>query len=162
VEPVVSDPKVIDIATRLTEVAPLEVARPEWDACRHEHVWLEESLRTCTCRDCGAERVDPFDVLVRLARKWSRWQREAEQLRTLNAQYVENRRDKWERARDRHLNANPAHRGAFRPTRRQDNGGGWTRGEQPCRTCDRIEQDYDPRWYPTPAPEPPPGRLDPA
>lgn len=150
---------VVDIATRLTEVAPLEVARPDWDACKHEHVWLEESLRTCTCRDCGAERIDPFDVLVHLARKWARWQREAAQLRGLNAQYRDNQRDKWERARDRHLNANPDHRTAFRPTRSVENGGAWQLGEQPCRTCDRLEIGYNPTWYPTPAPEPPPGKL---
>lgn len=149
---------IVNIATRLTEVAPLEVARREWDACKHEHVWLEESLRTCTCRDCGAERVDPFDVLVHLARQWSRWQREAEQLGKLNREYRDNQRDKWERSRDRHLNANPEHRLGFKPTRRIERGG-WLRGEQPCSTCDRIEQGYDPRWFPTPAPEPPPGKL---
>jgi len=171
---------VVSIETRLNEVAPLEVARPEWDACRHEHIWLEESLRTCTCRDCGAERVDPFDVLVRLARKWSRWQREAEQLRTLNREYEDNQKARWERARDRHLNAHPEHRarhfiglpdGAVVPQQyvaardQRARQGGYGIGitiPQDCRQCGSLVVGFDSRWLPSRAPEPPPGKLDPA
>lgn len=155
---VVSEPdNVVAIATRWTEVPPVDRMDRDWRACKHAHTMLDETLRTVGCRDCGEERLDPFEVLIHLSRMWRDWQREADELRKLNAEYRSNQRDKWERARDRHLGANPDHAG----TLRQEYRGSWTRGEQPCRTCDRLEQQYDRRW--NTAPEPPPGKLtDPA
>ena len=150
---------VVSIETRFHEVPPVEHKPYDYLACKHLHTWLDDKLRTVGCRDCGEERLDPFEVLLSLASQWRRWQHEAEMLRKLNGEYTANQRDKWERARDRHLSANPDHRATFNPHRREENRGLWRRGEQPCRVCDRVEQDYNPRWYPTRAAEPPPGKL---
>lgn len=152
---------VVAIETKFTEAPPVDWKPRDYLACQHEHTMLDDKLRTVGCRDCGEERLDPFEVLLHLAHVWHRWHREAEQLQKLNLEYRDNQRDKWERARDRHLVANPTHSDSFRPRRRIENRGIWRSGEQPCATCDRIEQDFNPSWYPTPVPEPPPGKLTP-
>jgi len=142
---------VVSLTTRLTEAAPVQTARPEWDACRHEHVQLDEVLRTADCRDCGAPRVDLFGVLIALARKWSRWEREAEQLRKLNAEHQGNERGKWERAVDRHCNSHPGHRGrlSVKTTDVEPNAvvmyGAGTR-DFDCRTCWSLYCRFDSRW----------------
>ena len=122
---------VIAISTRLNEAAPVEVLRERWDSCRHEHTSLDLRLRTVGCRDCGEERLDPFEVLAHLARTWSRWHWEAEQLRKLRAAEQASSLARWERARDRHLGANPGH--SIDLTRTAWEGAG-------CRICESLEQ----------------------
>ena len=100
---------VIAISTRLNESPPVEVLRERYDSCRHEHTVLNQRLHTVDCRDCGQERLDPFEVLVHLASTWSRWHHEAESLRKLRADERAASLAAWERARDRHIGANPGH-----------------------------------------------------
>ena len=153
---------VVAIETRFTEAPPVDLLPYRYDECGHRHTILDQGQHRVDCRDCGKEGLDPFGVLVTLAHAWRDRQREADKLRELRAEYQGNQRDQWERARDRHLNANPSHRSAFRPRRAIEDHGGWhnwVNGEQPCRTCDRLEMRYDRRWDPTQAPEPPSGRL---
>jgi len=158
---------IVTLATRLTEAPPVQGGRPEWDACRHEHVVLDEVLRTADCRDCGAARVDLFGVLVALARKWSRWEREAEQLRKLNAEHQGNERGKWERAVDRHCNSHPGHREMVsRKTTYMEPGAAVMYGAgsidfDNCRTCWSLYCRFDNRWRVGRVPEPPPGPLAP-
>lgn len=151
---------VIAIETKFTEAPPIDWKGRDYLACQHQHTMLDTVLRTVGCRDCGEERLDLFEVLFHLATTWSRWHREAEALRKLNLEYTGNERDKWERARDRHMSARPDHSGTLQLGRK---GWSWTNAEttQPCRVCFRLERDYDPRWYPAKA-EPPPGKLTPA
>ena len=156
---------VIAIATKLNEAAPVELLQERWDACRHQHTTLDNRLRTVACRDCGEERLDPFEVLSHLAHEWSRWHREAETLRKLNAEYYGNQKAAWDRARDRHLNANVGHRESFEAKVRakSDPGmlAGHSRSEFDCDRCWSVFLRLDYRWLPRRAPEPPSGRLDP-
>jgi hypothetical protein len=157
---------VVDIGAKFHEAAPVEVKPRDYLACQHKHTMLDEKLRTIGCRDCGEERLDPFEVLVSLARQWGRWKHEAEGLRKLNAEYQENERAKWDRSRDRHLNAHPDHRAAFDaaiaalgdPSRRPL---GYSSREFPCSTCSRVFFRFDSRWIVRRAPEPPSGQLAP-
>lgn len=161
-----SDPQdnVIAISTKFTDAAPVEMLQHRYDACRHEHTILDDKLRTVACRDCGEERLDPFEVLSRLARQWRMWQHEADVVRKLNAEYRDNQRAKWRGARDRHLGANPDHARRFvtLPDGEQvpiDGGGTIPRD---CRPCGNLFLHFDSRWVPSRAPEPPSGKLDPA
>jgi hypothetical protein len=147
---------VVSIETRFSEAAPVTLLRERWDACRHEHTWLDGRLRTVGCRDCGEEHLDPFAVLESLALQWSRWQREAETLRKLNTEYHSNQRAQWERARDRHLGANPLHMGLHFSTQadgtvvprdyvREDGLRGVTIPRD-CRRCGSLTSRFDSRW----------------
>lgn len=145
---------VIAIATRFAGGAPVELLEQRYDTCRHEHTYLDAALRTVGCSDCGEERLDPFEVLAMLAKTWRRWHHEAEQLRKLRAEWQTIEQEKWARARDRHLTANPSH--TVTPGRSS-----WSRGG--CRICYHLEVRWNPRWEASrAAPEPPPGKLEPA
>lgn len=160
-----TEDNVIAISTKFTDAAPVEMLQPRYDACRHEHTVLDDRLRTVACRDCGEERLDPFEVLSRLARQWRMWQHEAEVVRKLNAEYRDNQRAKWRAARDRHLGARPEHFGALDdgemvPVALVGATTGWTmRGD--CRPCYSLLVRFDSRWVPRRAPEPPSGKLQP-
>lgn len=147
---------VIEIGTRFKEAPPVEVRERDYSACQHEHTLIDEKLRIVSCADCREERLDPIEVLIGLGRTWRRWQREAKDLRELNREHRDNERSMWERARDRHLSAHPDHRAAFDPTRNS-----WGPADDRCHQCYALEVRYRSQWYPTQAPEPPPGRLMP-
>lgn len=166
---------IVSIADRLAEPPPVEVRRPEYDDCKHEHTLIDEKLRTIGCADCREERLDPIEVLIHMARVWGRWQREAEQLRALNNDYYRIEREKWERRRDRHLAAHPDHRSRYRlhgdmlvpagmpdPRARDANGYGLGQlmpNRDECRECYYLALHASWRWLPTVAPEPPSGPL---
>jgi hypothetical protein len=145
---------IVEIATRFTEAPPIEVRQRQYDDCQHEHTIIDEKLRIVSCVDCREERLDPMEVLIHLARVWRRWRNEADELRKLRTEYREIEREKWERARDRHLGANPSHIASFDATRRS-----WSRDG--CRICSSLEVRWNSRWEVTRAPEPPPGPLEP-
>lgn len=129
----------VQLTPHLNEAAPLEVAERRWDECAHRAVSLDTTLRIITCRDCGQTGIDAFDHLVYLAREWKHWQRQKDQLRTLNETYETHRREVWERRRDRHLKAHPDHVLDYTRT-------GWSRGE--CRQCAELVSEghrYQPR-----------------
>jgi hypothetical protein len=123
---------VIEIATKFTDAAPIEVRRRGWDECGHKHTLIDDQLRTVSCVDCGEERLDPIEVLIHLAADWRQNHREAERLQELRADYARIEVAKWERARDRHLNAHPDHRAGFDIHRTS-----FQRGA--CRTCYHLE-----------------------
>lgn len=131
---------VVSIETRFAEAPPVELLQWRYDACRHAHTYLDATLRTVGCRDCGEERLDPFEVLSALAAQWRAWQREAETLRKLNAEYHANRRATWERARDRHLGARPDHRDVLEAD--------LASGVLPrnCRPCYSLVLHHERRW----------------
>lgn len=122
---------VVSIADRFNEPPPIAVPR-DIMACNHEHIGIDEKLRTVMCVDCRQERLDPLECLITMARQWHRWKREADALRKLRVEHRQHERDVWERARDRHLNANPTHSIDLTKTH-------WTRAEEHCRTCSRLE-----------------------
>lgn len=156
---------VVAIETKWTDAAPVEVrGRWEGNACSHQHVTVDEVLRTVSCRDCGEERLDPLEVLIMLARTWKRWQREAAMLGRLNAEHEANELGKWERARDRHLGSHPDHAASFNakidakgdPDRKYIGDG---RSEFACDTCWSIYARHSHRWVVRRAPEPRSGQL---
>jgi hypothetical protein len=174
------DGNVVSIETRFSEAAPVELLQQRYDACRHEHTWLDEKLRLVGCSDCGEERLDAFEVLVHLAKTWRSWKREAENVRRVNAEYHANLRATWERARERHLGAHPEHLprhfvtqadGSVVPheyiaameynMRRTPSSYGYAvKIPDDCRACGRLVMQFDSRWIVRSAPEPPPGKLD--
>jgi len=106
--------KVVSLLERLAEPPPIDLAPPKpYARCGHTHTVLDEHFRSVACRDCGEEALDPFDVLVGLARTWRRWKSEAEALRRLRTEQRTHEAEKWRRARDRHLGAHPAHGANF-------------------------------------------------
>jgi hypothetical protein len=125
----VSDERVISLAERLERKPPIEVERRPWDGCRHEAITISEDLRVVDCRECSA-RIDAIDALIMLARRWSRWQDEYKRLHEERVGYAKDQREKWERRRDRHLNAHPDH--ALDPDR-----SGWKRGQ--CVQCRNLD-----------------------
>jgi hypothetical protein len=167
---------VIAIETRFTEAPPVDWKPRDYLSCQHEHTMLDEVLRTVGCRDCGEERLDLFEVLLHLARTWRRWQYEAEQLHKLNTEYNTNRRETWERSRDRHIGANPDHKARYWTTMADGfvaprefvdtDGGARLQGgmtmPQDCRPCYGLYARFDSRWMVRRKPEPPPGKLEPA
>ena len=130
--------EVVSITARMQEAPPLEIRRRGYDECGHHHVDLDLTLRTVNCRDCGEERLDPFEHLAYLAREWRHWALQIERLNKLEHEYADRERAKWERARDRHLHAHPDH--ALDWTRT-----GWSQGE--CEPCYRLISDGR-RWRP--------------
>jgi hypothetical protein len=138
----VSPGKIVQLP--FSEHPPIEVVeQPYWDRCKHKHTTLDPVERRAHCAECKAS-LDPYDVLVELANQWRRWEREAEQLRKLNADYYRIQREKWERQRDRHLNAHPDHVAGFNHKRT-----GW-QGDR-CRICYRLEVSFS-GLYGEPAP----------
>lgn len=122
---------VIPLAGRLGKLPPVAVARQPWDGCEHKATSIDTKLRTVACRECGAT-LDPIEVLVGLARQWDSWEYEYQQLMKARAGHEADERAKWERARDRHLNANPTH--AIDPSR-----GSWGSSREGCRICRSLE-----------------------
>lgn len=116
---------VVPIAVKQGQKPPIAVQRTPYGGCTHKATIIDEEQRAVDCADCGA-RLDPIAVLMGLARDWSRWERELERLTELRAGYGRDLREKWERRRDRHINANPTHAG-------DEFKGSWTSGD--CRTC---------------------------
>ena len=134
---------VIEIATKFTDAAPISVRRRGWDDCGHRHTVIDDRLRTVSCVDCGEERLDPIEVLIHLGQRWGEWEREAKKLQELNVEYARNEVAKWERARDRHLNAHPDHLAGFDIHRTS-----FRRGD--CRTCYRLEITAPRQYMPSP------------
>ena len=58
--------------------------RYEHDKCQHRKVTVDEILAEVECSDCGV-KLNPMQVLVRLAREESRLKQRIESLRKLNA-----------------------------------------------------------------------------
>lgn len=162
---------IVSIAERLAEPPPIDVLKPDWDACRHEHTVIDEKLRTVACADCREERLDPVEVLIMLARQWRRWQYEAERVGKVNADYRRIQREKWDRRRDRHLAAHPDHRRQFRdvedvlaPRAYVDSRDAGLLGVtmppyDECRECYHLTVQFQSGWLPRAKPEPPPGPL---
>lgn len=50
----------------------MQVARHNYDACRHIHTIIDNDTRSVTCRDCKI-LLDAFTVLLELAHKERRW-----------------------------------------------------------------------------------------
>ena len=166
-----ADDKVVELAARLNGAAPVEMLHERWDACHHRHVTLDDRLRVITCRDCGQDRLDAFEVLSAMAHDWRSWQREIETLRKLRAEYHDNQLATWKRARDRHLGAHPDHAAARFVTFPDGEAwpraiveaialGGWTMPRD-CNSCYSLFLRFDRRWVPSRAPEPPSGKLEP-
>lgn len=124
---------VVKLAARFAGGAPIERKPRDWSGCRHGRTLIDQDRRTVSCRDCGQDPVDAFEVLLGLALTWERWQREYERLTKARQAYDDHDREVWERKRDRHLGANPSHAATLDPSRRM-----WDRSM--CRTCTRIEQ----------------------
>ena len=59
--------------------------RYEYSKCQHRKVNVDEILAEVECSDCGA-KLNPMQVLVRLAREESRLKQRIESLRKLNAE----------------------------------------------------------------------------
>ena len=139
---------VVSIETKWTEAPPIEPKPWDYMQCRHEHTWLDPKLRTVGCRDCGEERLDPYEVLLYLASEWSSWKREADKLRELNAEYRTNQRDKWVRSCERHLNAHPDHHALHFLTDADGSVIPRDRGTIPrdCRQCASLVIRFDSRW----------------
>ena len=126
-----SDDNVTPLSSRLGRRPPVTVLPRPWDGCQHRATDIDTTLRTVSCHDCGA-MLDPVEVLIGFALDWSRWEREAEALAKLRAGHEADERARWERARDRHLRANPGHvLDPFRTT--------WSRTDGHCRICKSLE-----------------------
>lgn len=155
---------VVSIEARLAAVPPLDVKDRDWLGCDHKATVVDDVLRTVSCRTCH-ERLDPIEVLIRLAREWRSWRWQWDQLQKANAEYRDNRKASWERARDRHLGAHPDHErrdwitlGDGQTVPRGLEGNGMT-PPRDCRQCYSLAVRMDHRWVVRRGPEPPSGRL---
>ena len=76
-----------DIDDEPTNVICLSEARTRYELskCQHKHVTVDERLAEVECQDCGA-KLNPMQVLARLAREESRLKHRIESLRKLNAE----------------------------------------------------------------------------
>lgn len=121
-----TEDNVIDLTVRLAEAPPLDIANRNWDACKHKHKVLVEETHRVACSDCGCPDLDPFAVLVAMAKEWRSWKWQWEQLRSLQVKQEDHDRGIWERRRDRHAKAHPDHALDYTRT-------GWSNGE--CAEC---------------------------
>jgi hypothetical protein len=64
--------KVIDLATARKPLDPLTIKQQDYRACQHKHLWIDRTLRTVECEDCGI-LLDPIEVLIDISRECGSW-----------------------------------------------------------------------------------------
>jgi hypothetical protein len=117
---------VIELKTRLADAPPLALHERRGDECKHVHKVLMDETRRVACSDCGADDLDPFEVLCQMAKEWKSWKWQWEQLQKAKGDIDDHERGVWERRRDRHMKSRPDHVLDYSRT-------GWQRGE--CEEC---------------------------